>query len=309
MQMATGLDDRRNSWIFTSDRFAEHGVYIVLPVNPSSFEVANPIRGTTGETQRGKFMYVHRNPLSKSVIAPCNYTFEIPSGMILPQFSPEYIKQARDLAHEFSTTMHSLRNAQSVNSFTENALGMSDADKAEQRARIYNNKVSSYRASVANNFESKFPSLDQTLDYRTLSPHYESRLGFDNIPSLYVPDVPIGIQNFYAFIMLLDEPKVFTDKNGVVRNNRIIIHFNALELPAMTFYGWPDAGGLSFTEDVESYGEFNITFSVFVTGASPALGYNHFDALMTNYKAEIAGTSTSLDRLRAVLGNASTRAL
>lgn len=294
-QLENGMDDRSNAWCFTCSRWAEQDVYIVLPVNPSEFEVVNPLRGTQGETQRGKFMYVHRNPLSKSVIAPCNYTFTIPSGLVLPQFSEAYIREARGLVNEFANSMHALRNAQATDSVNTQLGG----DPAEQRRRITDRKIDSYRASALK-FEAKRPSRDTVVDYRTRSVAYRfHESAISNIPSLYVADVPIGIQNFYAFIMLLDEQKIFTDKHGNLRNNQVIVHFNSLELPAMTFYGWPDAGGLQFTESVDDYGQFDISFSLFVTAESPSYGYNKFNDMMTKYKAEINGNTTSLERLRS----------
>lgn len=315
MQLETGFDSRSSSWIFTSNRWAEAGVYIVLPVNPSSLEVSNPIRGIQGETQRGKFMYVHRNPISKSVIAPCNYTFEIPSGFILPQFNEYYIKEARDLAYEYAATMHNARTANpnipSAGNAAASTAGI--ADQQAQRERITERKLSSFSARVSN-YSNRIPGPDQVADYRfkssiNVSDYLSKSPTSPNIPALYVPDVPIGIQNFYAFIMLMDEPCIYTDAQGRIRNNRIIINFNTLELPSMTFWGWWDQGGLSFTEDVENHGEFNINFSIFVTASSPSLGYNNFASLMTNYKAEIQTTSaTSLDRLQNILDSDDSKA-
>lgn len=275
----TGKDNRNSGWIFTSDKWAENDTYIVLPLNPSSFEVSNPIRGTQGETQRGKYMYVHRDPLSKSVIAPCNYSFEIPSGNILPQFNEKYILEAQALARERSN-----------NSISELQL---DPDTREASARSYGARVQ--------NYSSQYPSREQTRDYRTQSPSFTSPSNaryHAGVPALYAPNIPIAVQNFYAFLALADEPRRFVDKNGVLRNNRVIIHFNTLTLPAMTFYGWWDQGGISYSEDAENPGEFTLNFSIFVTGSNPSFGYAHFADMMNNYKASINTNISSLDALR-----------
>jgi hypothetical protein len=278
-----GKDDRNSAFIMSCDRWSEQDVYIVLPINPTSFEVSNPIRGTQGETQRGKFMYVHRNPLSKSVIAPCNYSFEIPSGLILPQFSEAYIREAEALARER----------------VENAISETFLDPDTRTASAV-----SYGARVAN-YTGMVPGPTQTRDYRTASPYYRAptrqQSATSNIPALYAPNVPIAIQNFYAFIMLADEPRRFVDKRGVLRNNRIIINFNTLTLPNMTFYGWWDQAGITYTEDVESHVEFNINFNIFVTGSTPSFGYNHFHDMMNTYKAMINTQVSSLDILRSTL--------
>lgn len=310
MQLANGMDDRRNAFIFTCARWSEVDTYIVLPLNPSTFEVSNPIRGTQGETQRGKFMYVHRNPKSQSVIAPCNYTFEIPSGFILPQFSDDYIKQARDLSLEYAKQMKALRNyvqpwTRPANPNDTSPDQVDSAAAAEQRNRMIETQVSKYQAR-AGNFVSQYPSEAQTKNYTEQSQAFNLSSTYidpyNNIPNLYRENVPIGIQNFYAFIALMDEPRVYKSPvTGKLQNNPIIIHFNSPELPAMTFWGWQDQGGLNYTEDVEDYGQFNIQFSIFVTASDPAFGYGKFATMMSRYKAEVASASTSLDRLKQIL--------
>lgn len=310
MQLENGLDDRRNAFVFTCQRWAEVDTYIVLPLNPTTFEVSNPIRGTQAETQRGKFMYVHRNPKSQSVIAPCNYTFEIPSGFILPQFSTEYIGQAQALALDYAKQMKSLRNyvqpwTRPANPNDTSPDQVDTVAAAEQRQRMIETQVSKYQAR-ASNFTSQMPSVDQTRNYAAQSQAFNLQSTYidpyNNIPNLYRENVPIGIQNFYAFIALMDEPRVYVSPvTGKLQNNQIIIHFNAPELPAMTFWGWQDQGGLNYTEDVEDHGQFNIQFSIFVTASGPSFGYGKFSSLMSRYKAEIASASTSLDRIKQIL--------
>jgi hypothetical protein len=234
-------------------------------------------------------MYVHRNPKSKSVIAPCNYSFEIPSGYILPQFSQAYITEAQNLAYENSSNLVSNSSL--------------DPQTREARAASYGARVKEY--------SSQYPSPDQTRDYRTQSPYFRAPNRFiagrqskhAGVPALYAPNIPIAIQNFYAFLALADEPRRFVDKHGVLRNNRVIIHFNTMTLPAMTFYGWWDQAGISYSEDAESPGEFTLNFSIFVTGSNPSFGYNHFSDLLNSYKAAINTNISSLEALRAELGN------
>lgn len=307
MQLANGMDDRSCSWLFTSARWADYGVYIILPVNPTTFELSKPLRSTQGETQRGKFMYVHRNPKSGSVIAPCNYTFEIPSGLILPQFNDEYITQARYVAMEYAKQMQALRNYVEPWSRTTNTPDNVDtAQAAEDRRNNVATQVSKYQARISN-FKNEIPAPDQVMDYtRGLTAYSSNEQNFvdtyNNVPDLYLPNIPIGIQNFYAFIMLMDEPRVYKSPiTGQLRNNQIIVHFNSIELPSMTFYGWQDQGGISFTEDVEDYGQFNISFSLFVTASTPGYGIGKFGEMLTSYKAEIASSATSLDRLKHLL--------
>jgi hypothetical protein len=330
MQLMNGFDDRSNAWLFTCSRWSENDVYIVLPINPAEFDVDNPLRSAMGETQRGKFMYIHRNPLGKSVIVPCNYTFTIPSGLIIPQFSDTYINEARTLAFQFASQMRGLYDQGQT--WTKNFANAGDTSpdsidssaQAKQRQQNIATQVSKYRATVDNKYNAHIPGPTQVRDYTTQAsattspfndtparPNIYGQIGtggvvdpYNNIPDLYHPNVPIGIQNFYAFIMLMEEPRVYQSAvTGKLENNRIIVHINSTELPAMTFWGWQDQGGINFSEDSEDPGQFNITFSVFVTGSDPGLGYTGFDGLMNRYKAEIASQSTSLERLRSVIAS------
>lgn len=278
------LDSRLNGWMFTCDRWAEHDCYITLPLNPDSFAVSNPIRGTQSESLQGKFMYVHRNPKSKSTIAPCDYTFEIPSGMILPEYSAELVNDAIGMRHEVTEKLRALDSKQ-VDVQTQSSYIKKGFASSIWRAvsPVSTETVKDYRHGA---FLRELPSVDAK---------------YNNVPLLYVPSVPIGIQNFYAFLMLMEEPKLFTSKDGTVKNNRVIVHLNTLDLPNMTMFGWPTQQGIEFSEDAESPGEFNLNFSLFITGSNPAFGYGQLNNMLDRYVGSIFSDSYSYDQLKADL--------
>lgn len=339
MQLDTGKDDRSNGWVFTCDRWAELDVYILLPINPETFEFSNPIHASEGERYSGKYMYFYRNPKSGSQLMPCNYHFSIPSGFIIPEFSPDYIKQAADISKEAVKKMRFERNGtQPVSDpynyasdvrdgieasqyfnpagrqglaeralFSPSAIAPAaglppnDADMARIRA-MATEAVKSKLDGKARNFSARVPNREQVGDHRY--GRYQSLRSAPrprNVPMLYLPHIPIGIQNFWAFLALLQEPRVFTDTHGRVRNNRVIVHWNSIVFPYMTFYGWFDPGGISYSESSETPGEFNIEFDIFVTGSNPVVGYKRFADLMRTYKVELTSPTWSVDRLRAEL--------
>ena len=308
----SGQDDRSNAWIFTCDRWAEADTYIQLPINPTSLELSNPLRGTSGETQGGRFMYVYRNPKSKSVFKPCNYSFEIPSGLILPEFSEDYINEAKRLAFDFGTSVmsdYSVRDGRSGMSESTDAT----ADNIYQSRRGGANTVtlSQYRAGLRSKMESQFaerqadPKSSHIADHlagKAFRKHDTGVSKSPNIPPLYRSDIPVTLQNLWAFMCLMDEPLTYVDSQKRIRNNRRIVHLSTLTLPSMTMYGWPDAGGLKIGEAADQP-EVTLSFDLFITATNPVMGYANFDGLAGAYKANIATQTTSLERIRAELFN------
>lgn len=297
----SGQDDRSNAWIFTCDRWADWDTYIQLPINPQSFEVNNPLRASQGETQNGRFMYVFRNPKSKSIFKPCNYTFEIPSGCILPGWSQDYIKAAQDAALQYGQ----LALIQDSNLKIKN--GRDKAQTQEAIDKQYDT-LQSFRAGRRAAAETIYSAREQTdpnnvqnyLANKKFRSNGSGRTEMGNIPPLYRKDIPVTLQNLWAFMCLMEEPRVFKDSNGIQRNNRIIVHLSTLVMPSMTMYGWPDAGGLKMSESAETP-EITLSFDLFITGSNPSFSYLGFDTLANTYKAEIASATESLDRLQAQL--------
>lgn len=295
--MSSAYNDRLiGGWTFTCPRWSEYNCYITLPLNPDNFAVANPVRGTQAESLQGKFMYVHRNPKTKSVIAPCEYSFEIPSGLILPQYSEDLVNEAIGLRHAFTAQMLGVTN-------NDNKT-ISNAASESQRTTLRQSFASSVQRVTTK------VSPETVKDYRHgafLRELPELDGAYNNVPVLYVPNIPIGIQNFYAFLMLMEEPKLYKSKSGEIKNNPVIVHLNTLDLPNMTMYGWPVQQGIEFSEDAESPGEFNINFSLFITGSNPGFGYGQLSALLDRYVAGIFSDTYSYDQLKADLNIGASR--
>jgi hypothetical protein len=299
----SGQDDRSNAWIFTCDRWADWDTYIQLPINPQTFEVNNPLRASQGESQNGRFMYVFRNPKSRSIFKPCNYTFEIPSGCILPGWSQEYIQAAQDAALKYGQ----LALIQDNNTRQRRKNGLTKAITQEVIDQQYD-ILSSYRAGRRAAAETIYSAREPTdpnnvqnyLANKKFHSNGSGKTEMGNIPPLYRKDIPVTLQNLWAFMCLMEEPRVFKDSNGIQRNNRIIVHLSTLVMPSMTMYGWPDAGGLKMSESAETP-EITLSFDLFITGSSPSFGYLGFDSQVNTYKAEIAAPTESLDRIQAQL--------
>jgi hypothetical protein len=323
----SGQDDRSNAWLFTCDRWMDYDdTCIQLPINPTSWEVSNPVRGSSGETQQGRFMYVFRNPKSKSLIKPCNYSFEIPSGCIVPEFSTEYVKQVQEAVFDYGRMVMSSRPGTVPNADAaldghydadgnENVYYASRANQRTVESMSSAVRLDSYRAGqkaqIENTFDSQTAYPYNVADHlagKSFRKHSEGlspkRTGImENIPPLYRSDIPITLQNIWAFMALMQEPLTFVDSNDIVRNNRIIVHLSTLVTPSLTMYGWPDSGGLKLAESASETPEITLNFDLFITGSSPAFGYTNFDAFASSYKANISTPTTSLDRLRYQLTN------
>jgi hypothetical protein len=322
----SGQDDRSNAWLFTCDRWAEYDTYIQLPINPQSMDYSQPLRGTTGETINGRFMYVFRNPKSKSVFKPCNYSFEIPSGCILPEFNIDYIRSAQQTATEYGTQVMSARPDQD----TGKGMGFARFNEAEQQAQ--RDRVISmdrYRAGERARMEELFSDTTPNVrgdhlankrfrkyvdgTFESMSSKQAAKTSRQstatsktnptrNIPPLYRSDIPVTLQNLWAFMSLFDEQKTFVDMHGVLRNNRIIVHMSTLLYPSLTMYGWPDPSGLKFGESADAP-EITLSFDLFVTATVPVMGYMGSEGAVEAYRAHIATPTESLDRLRLELAS------
>ena len=262
------VDDRRNAWVFTCDRWAAHGCYIMLPINPETLSLEFGLRAQTETTKRGKIVYIARNQRNDSILKSPELQFTIPSGSILPAFSDEFIQAASNQTRLAVQTRLS-------SSFT--------SDLPEPT-------VSKYTASK--------PSMKKDMRDRTQGTYMSAvapRPGV-NIPNLYDKHTPIGIQNLYAFLMLADEQRFYNDEP-----NKIHVHINSLLFPSLFLRCSFTEAGLSWSESSEDPGQFNLEFTLKVIGTSPKIGYGTLNTFLRNYAQSLndVQSTPSLVRMRS----------
>lgn len=278
---------RNNAWIFTCDSWARENTYIILPVNPGEFNVTLPIRKTQEAYRSTKMTYIWRDTKFKSVFDTPVLEFTVSSGNALPIFNDTYVS--------------------GVN-FASLALASESDDASATKSTL---------AYITERYSSRFPGSDNHEDVRSgLYANVGSAATTDsstdnsvhNRPDLYYSDLPIGIQNLYAFHALIDERKLVHvfDSNGNKTSdhtdNRCVITVNTLAFPRLLVYGWFAESGLSVSESVDSFGEVTCSFSFIVTDTYPRLSFNHWERLMASYSSEMGSTQSSLDWTRLHLG-------
>lgn len=271
------VDDRRNAWVFTCDRWADHGCYILLPVNPANMTISNQLRSSQETTKRGKIVYISRNLKNRSLIRPPEIQFTIPSGNITPMFSNEYINAASEYA--LSKKQPKFDSTPTQDRVKDDVANLSDysAIKPSKIAHMKDRTSGTYFGSVSTQTKT-------------------------NIPNLYNKVTPVGIQNLYAFMMLADEQRYYND-----RPNKIHVHINSLLYPSLFLRCTFTESGLSWTESADDPGQFDLEFTLRVIGTSPSLGYGMLNQFFNLYAAALSEThnSSALDRMRSTLGQSS----
>lgn len=267
-------DNRDGAWIFTCDRWRAQGCYIALPINPESISIPHALRAEQGQTKRGKIMYIQRehSHLGTSVFQPFDLSFSISSGNILPQFSPEYIADTANASRAIQAYNAKLRE----NDYIDATRGRYQAEQAKKL-----------------NFTQRVPGYKQTADYTAgkIFSHIKTRKASEkqNLPDLYQKDVPIGIQNLYAFIALADEQRFY--KNSP---NKIRVFIDTLAFPGLMLtcaFGTE----LQWTETAENPGEVMMNFTLRVINTTPRFTYGNLHQFFNNYQAFLTKNSSNLD--------------
>ncbi len=263
----TDAISRSNAWIFTCESWLDQGTHIVLPVNPNEIEFQMPLRMTNESYRSTKLTYVWRERGFKTIFDCPIINFNIPSGNILPSFSEGYIRDASLARAGENTADENVREAY---------LG-----KVPPYRKWKNHRTGVY-ANVTNNGK-------QTTDVGSKG---------SNTPDLYRPDIPIGIQNAYAFYALAEERHIRVLPNGVRTDNRIMAVISTLVFPRLVLYGFFSEQGISTEESAENPGEFNLTFSLVVTDTFPKLRYNQWAELNDFYLNGITTDETTQEFIK-----------
>ena len=275
------LLSRNNAWIFTCELWAKSNLYIILPVNPGTLDITLPIHKTNEVYRSTRITYVWREPTFKSVFDSPVLEFTISSGNALPMFNDEYIEGC---------------------SFMSKLITASDNPQQLKKATDY----------VSSTYAAKFPGSANHEDVRT---GLYAEVGTDNVdngvmstavrnaPNLYFSDLPIGIQNLYAFHALVDERRLFKDTDKTYsQDNRVVVSVNTPAFPRLMVYGWFSESGLTVSEGVDQFGEVTCSFSLVVTDTYPRLSFNHWERLMSNYRENNGASEPTLDWTRIQLG-------
>lgn len=265
--------------MFTCDRWADHGCYILLPVNPANMTISNQLRSAQETTKRGKIVYISRNLKNRSLFKPPEIQFTIPSGNITPMFSNEYIQAASEYA-------------------LSKKQPKTDSTPVQDRVKNNTASLSDYAAIKPTNITHMKDRTSGTY-LSTISSQQKT-----NIPGLYSKVTPIGVQNLYAFMMLADEQRYYND-----RPNKIHVHINSLLYPSLFLRCTFTESGLSWTESADDPGQFDLEFTLRVVGTSPSLGYGMLNQFFNLYAAALSETqnSSAINRMRATLGETNSK--
>lgn len=241
---AMSLLARNNAWIFSCESWMARNMYIILPVNPNEISFQMPLC-VSNESYRGAHVtYLWRDRGFKSLFDSPVVSFNVPSGNIMPSFSESYIAKAQ-----------------------------LESDKQTPSADVLN----------------PIPSGDQIRDarsgvYRNVAKIGNSSDNVDNVPDLYRGDMPIGIQNVYAFHALAEERRIRTLPGSTTRtDNRVVAVVSTLIFPRLVLYGFFSEEGIETEESSENPGEVNLKFSLVVTDTYPRLKYNNWSELNDFY--------------------------
>jgi hypothetical protein len=243
----------------------EQNMYILLPVNPGEIQFQMPISVTNESYRSTKITYIWRDRGFKSMFSSPTVNFNIPSGNIFPSFSQSHIEQAQAVARGLSTD----KDAQGLQSFYNNQIPYG--------TQIKDPRIGAY-TGVSNNGKN-------TTD-----------AGVNNAPQMYRGDIPIGIQNVYAFHALAEERHIRkVSSPDTNTDNRVVAVLNSLIFPRLVLYGYFGEDGIQTEETSENPGEVNLSFSLVVTDTYPRLKYGNWSELNDMYINQQGSDETTLD--------------
>lgn len=277
-------ETRYNPWVLTCERWSQLAQYIALPINPSDIAWHIPLKVATEQTGRATVSYIWRN----------NYLNVSSDGGTSSQDS---LLQDFELALTFNSgNIAPMFNAAKAKSFYE-----ADASTTGQ-AWSYRPDPKANSGELAK-FDDYSAMGNDVLTQRVELPDESGYV------LAYDETVPLGVQNLYRVLSLLDEPKITYvpgSNRGAIRSNRICLVMNTPAFPNMVVYGHANPSGVSWEESADSPNTFDITFTITVTETQPKLGMSGLTSLLTTYKAAVGADGnpiTTRDQLYATQQN------
>lgn len=283
------FETRYNPWVITCSRWHDLGFYIVLPINPADLSWHIPLNMATEQTRHTTVSYIWRNNYinissdgsnlsEESLLQDFNITLTFNSADIAPRVTASTAKDWRNGSDPSAS-----------NNYVIDPDGKASDLIAFNRYGAMDNPVAAMQAN-------HWDSLGYATDYDLTA--------------------PLGIQNFYRFLSLLDEPKTYvartdspkTYKNAIpTRTNRITLVANTPAFPTLLLYGSIEPSGVTWEESVEHPNSFDVTFTMIVTEVAPRMGVRKFSDMLTAYKTAANTTWDTRNQLETAYYNGLTK--
>lgn len=148
------------------------------------------------------------------------------------------------------------------------------------------------------------PSVELAGDATRGQRVYRQPKGTDiKVAGLYDKIVPIGVQNLYALLGLVEDVNSYTTEHGKT-SNRVIVGMSTLLFPQLLLYGSITPDGLTISMSAENPAEFTVGFSLLVQDSMPKLGYNSWIGLTNTYKHALFSQQQTIDWMRHIVNGA-----
>jgi len=282
---SNNFETRYNPWVITCSRWHDLGFYIVLPINPADISWNIPLKIATEQTKHTTVSYIWRNNYinvssdgsmlsEESLLQDFNITLAFNSADIAPRVTADTIK--------------GWKNGTDPNAANNYVI---DPDSKASDLITFN----------------KYGAMDNPV--AALQANHWDSLGY---ASDYDLTAPLGIQNFYRFLSLLDEPKTYVARNDnpktyqnaiPTRTNRITLVANTPAFPTLLLYGSIEPSGVSWEESVEHPNSFDVTFTMVVTEVAPRMGVRKFSDMLASYKTAANTTWDTRNQLEQAYYN------
>lgn len=120
------------------------------------------------------------------------------------------------------------------------------------------------------------------------------------VNGLYDKIVPIGVQNLYALLGLVEDVNAYDTGNGM-SSNRVIVGMSTLAFPQLLLYGNIAPDGVTFSMSADNPAEFTCSFNLLVQSSHPGLGYDSWTQLVKTYKSCLFSRTQTLDWMNAII--------
>jgi len=113
---------------------------------------------------------------------------------------------------------------------------------------------------------------------------HAARNGSVSVAGLYDKIVPIGVQNLYAMLALVEALNTY-EGDSVTGGNDVLVGMSTMAFPQLLLQGSISTDGITFSMSADNPAEFTMSFSMLVSKTTPSLGYNSWNELVNTYKS------------------------
>lgn len=273
-------DTRYNPWVLTCERWSQLAQYIVLPINPSDIAWHIPLKVATEQTGRATVSYIWRN----SYLGVASDGGEASQDSLLQDFELALTFNSGNIAPMFNYARGKGATT------TDNSWRPNPGSNADELIAF------DEYAAMGNDVLAQRVELPDDSGYV---------LAYDKT-------VPLGVQNLYKVLSLLDEPRITHvpgSNRNAIRSNRICLVMNTPAFPNMVVYGHANPSGVSWEESADNPNSFDVTFTITVTETQPKLGMSGLTTMLSSYKAGVGADgvpTNSRDQIYATQQNGKT---